>query len=163
RHARGADPLDFRRNHGQDRSGRTASASRRRATERLHGLGTPAQRPLRPGAPAAAHTAWHARNREHRRRAQNHRRIGVRAPVPTGARLIVRVIYQNEVADCGYACLAMVLCHLGRATEVREIAALRPISSHGLTLMDLYDVAIEFGLAVQAYRFDAEDLGEIKP
>ncbi|HEP9717385.1 TPA: peptidase domain-containing ABC transporter [Pseudomonas aeruginosa] len=77
--------------------------------------------------------------------------------------MIVRVIYQNEVADCGYACLAMVLCHLGRATEVREIAALRPISSHGLTLMDLYDVAIEFGLAVQAYRFDAEDLGEIKP
>jgi len=75
----------------------------------------------------------------------------------------VRVIYQNEVADCGYACLAMVLNHFGRATEVREIAAYRPVSSHGLSLMDLYDVATEFGLAVQAYRFDAGDLVGIKP
>ncbi|MFU3245217.1 peptidase domain-containing ABC transporter [Pseudomonas paraeruginosa] len=88
--------------------------------------------------------------------------MGTRTAVPDGAGLIMRVIYQNEVADCGYACLAMVLCHLGRATEVREITAQRPISSHGLTLMDLYDVATEFGLAVQAYRFDAGDLGEIK-
>ncbi|CAB3756848.1 peptidase domain-containing ABC transporter [Paraburkholderia humisilvae] len=67
----------------------------------------------------------------------------------------MRVIYQNEVAECGYACLAMVLSHLGRATEVRELSAYRPISANGLSLMDLYDVAVEFGLAVQAYRFDA--------
>jgi ATP-binding cassette subfamily B protein RaxB len=69
--------------------------------------------------------------------------------------LNVRIIYQNEVAECGYACLAMVLSHLGRATEVRELSVFRPISSNGLSLMDLYDVAVEFGLAVQAYRFDA--------
>ncbi|MFR0691927.1 peptidase domain-containing ABC transporter [Enterobacterales bacterium AE_CKDN230030158-1A_HGKHYDSX7] len=75
----------------------------------------------------------------------------------------MRVIYQNEVADCGYACLAMVLTHLGRATDVREISAHRPLSSHGLTLMDLYDVATEFGLAVQAFQFDASDLSGIKP
>lgn len=75
----------------------------------------------------------------------------------------MRVIYQNEVADCGYACLAMVLTHLGRATEVREISAHCPISSHGLTLMDLYDVATDFGLAVQAFQFDADDLRSIKP
>ena len=67
----------------------------------------------------------------------------------------MRIIYQNEVAECGYACLAMVLSHLGRATEVRELSVFRPISSNGLSLMDLYDVAVEFGLAVQAYRFDA--------
>ncbi len=75
----------------------------------------------------------------------------------------MRVIYQNEVADCGYACLAMVLTYLGRATQVREITAHRPLSSNGLTLMDLYDVATEFGLAVQAFQFDASDLGNIKP
>lgn len=74
----------------------------------------------------------------------------------------MRAIYQNEVAECGYACLAMVLSHLGRATEVRELQAFRPISANGLTLMDLYDVAIEFGLAVQAYRFDAADLSNVK-
>lgn len=74
----------------------------------------------------------------------------------------MRVIYQNEVADCGYACLAIVLSHLGRTTEVREISARRPVSSHGLTLMDLYDVATDFGLAVQAYRFDASDLADIR-
>ncbi|MDR5856692.1 peptidase domain-containing ABC transporter [Caballeronia sp. LZ062] len=74
----------------------------------------------------------------------------------------MRVIYQNEVAECGYACLAMVLSHLGRATEVRELSAYKPISANGLSLMDLYDVAIDFGLAVQAYRFDASDLSAVK-
>lgn len=74
----------------------------------------------------------------------------------------VRVIYQNEVAECGYACLAMVLSHLGRATEVRELSAYKPISANGLSLMDLYDVAVDYGLAVQAYRFDPSHLSEVK-
>ncbi|MBB6189507.1 peptidase domain-containing ABC transporter [Rhodanobacter sp. MP7CTX1] len=75
----------------------------------------------------------------------------------------MRVIYQNEVAECGYACLAMALSHLGRATETREISAYRPISANGLSMMDLHDVALEFGLSVQAYQFGASDLAEIKP
>ncbi|CAG4905168.1 peptidase domain-containing ABC transporter [Paraburkholderia gardini] len=74
----------------------------------------------------------------------------------------MRAIYQNEVAECGYACLAMVLSHFGRATEVRELQAFSPISSNGLSLMDLYDVAVEFGLAVQAYRFGTSDLPTVK-
>ncbi|MDR5762202.1 cysteine peptidase family C39 domain-containing protein [Caballeronia sp. LZ035] len=74
----------------------------------------------------------------------------------------MRVIYQNEVAECGYACLSMVLSHLGRATEVRELSAYKPISANGLNLMDLYDVAVDFGLAVQAYRFDPSHLSEVK-
>jgi len=74
----------------------------------------------------------------------------------------MRVIYQNEVAECGYACLAMVLSHLGRATEVRELSAYRPISANGLSLMDLYDMATEFGLAVQAYRYGVEDVPTIR-
>jgi ATP-binding cassette subfamily B protein RaxB len=74
----------------------------------------------------------------------------------------MRAIYQNEVAECGYACLAMVLSHFGRATEVRELQAFRPVSANGLSLMDLYDVAVEYGLSVQAYRFDASHLSEIK-
>ncbi|MDR5838491.1 peptidase domain-containing ABC transporter [Caballeronia sp. LZ034LL] len=74
----------------------------------------------------------------------------------------MRVIYQNEVAECGYACLAMVLSHLGRATEVRELSAYKPISANGLSLMDLYDVAVDYGLAVQAYRFDPSHLSEVK-
>ena len=49
----------------------------------------------------------------------------------------MRAIYQNEVAECGYACLAMVLSHFGRAIEVRELQAFRPISANGLSLMDL--------------------------
>ena len=85
-----------------------------------------------------------------------------RTIVPDHSGLTVRVIYQNEVADCGYACLAMVLTHLGRSTEVREISASHPLSSRGLTLMDLYDVATDFGLAVQAFQFDADDLANIR-
>ncbi|MGF6568376.1 ATP-binding cassette subfamily B protein RaxB [Paraburkholderia sp. GAS333] len=74
----------------------------------------------------------------------------------------MRAIYQNEVAECGYACLAMVLTHFGRATEVRELQAFQPVSANGLSLMDLYDVAVEHGLSVQAYRFDAGHLSDIK-
>ena len=75
--------------------------------------------------------------------------------------MTMRVLYQNEVAECGYACLAMVLSSLGRSTEVRELSIHRPISANGLSLMDLYDVAVEFGLSVQAYRFDPADLSGI--
>lgn len=74
----------------------------------------------------------------------------------------MQVIYQNEVAECGYACLAMVLTHFGRATEPRELSAYRPISANGLTLMDLYDVAADFGLDVQAFRFEASHVTQIK-
>ncbi|WP_322069357.1 peptidase domain-containing ABC transporter [Paraburkholderia bannensis] len=74
----------------------------------------------------------------------------------------MQVIFQNEVAECGYACLAMVLSHHGRATEVRELSAFRPISANGLSLMDLYDMATDFGLEVQAFRFEAAQIGEIK-
>jgi ATP-binding cassette subfamily B protein RaxB len=74
----------------------------------------------------------------------------------------MRVIFQNEVAECGYACLAMVLSQFGRATEVRELSAYRPISANGLSLMDLYDVATDFGLEVQAFRFEPSQIGEIK-
>jgi ATP-binding cassette, subfamily B, bacterial CvaB/MchF/RaxB len=73
----------------------------------------------------------------------------------------MQVIFQNEVAECGYACLAMVLSHHGRSTEVRELSAYRPISANGLSLMDLYDVATDFGLEVQAFRFEAAQIGEI--
>jgi len=74
----------------------------------------------------------------------------------------MQVIYQNEVAECGYACLAMVLTHFGRATEVRELSTYRPVSANGLTLMDLYDVAADFGLEVQAFRFEASHVSQIK-
>nr|WP_284508326.1 MULTISPECIES: ATP-binding cassette domain-containing protein [unclassified Caballeronia] len=56
----------------------------------------------------------------------------------------------------------MVLSNLGRATEVRELSAHKPISANGLTLMDLYDVAVEFGLSVEAYRFDPSELSAVK-
>lgn len=74
----------------------------------------------------------------------------------------MRTIYQNEVAECGYACLAMVLTHFGRATEARELSAYRPISANGLSLTDLYDVATDFGLEVQAFRFEPKDVGQIR-
>lgn len=74
----------------------------------------------------------------------------------------MQVIYQNEVSECGYACLAMVLTHFGRATQVRELSAYRPISANGLSLMDLHDAAVDFGLEVRAFRFDASQVREIR-
>jgi len=74
----------------------------------------------------------------------------------------MRVIYQNEVSECGYACLAMVLTHFGRSTEVHELSALHPVSANGARLSDLYDVAVEFGLSVKAMAFEAEHIPQIR-
>jgi ATP-binding cassette subfamily B protein RaxB len=73
----------------------------------------------------------------------------------------MHVIYQDEVSNCGYACLAMALTHLGRATEIRELNALRPVSANGIRLSDLYDVAVDFGLSVSALQFEQQDIGDI--
>lgn len=74
----------------------------------------------------------------------------------------MKMIHQNEVAECGYACLAMVLTHFGRSTEIRELNSFRPISANGVRMSDLYDVALEFGLAVDAMRFEPHEAKDIK-
>lgn len=74
----------------------------------------------------------------------------------------MQVIYQNEVSECGYACLAMVLTHLGRATAVSELSEFRPVSANGAKLSDLYDMAEEFGLAVDAMVFEPQHIPDIK-
>ena len=74
----------------------------------------------------------------------------------------MKVIYQNEVADCGYACLAMVLTHFGRATEVRELRRRFPLSANGVRMSDLYDAAAGYGLNVEAFQFERAHLREIR-
>ncbi|HEY1139700.1 MAG TPA: peptidase domain-containing ABC transporter [Lysobacter sp.] len=74
----------------------------------------------------------------------------------------MRVILQNEVAECGYACLAMVLGHFGRATTIGELQAHRPLSANGLKAGDLFDVAQDFGLQVEAFTFGGEDVRQIR-
>lgn len=74
----------------------------------------------------------------------------------------MKVIYQNEVADCGYACLAMVLSHFGRVTEVRELRRRFPLSANGVRMSDLYDAAIALGLNVEAFQFERQHLREIR-
>lgn len=75
----------------------------------------------------------------------------------------MRVVYQNEVAECGYACIAMVLGRFGRTTRVSELRQKRPISANGLKMSDLFDIAQDFGLNVMAFNFDASDVPLIKP
>lgn len=91
--------------------------------------------------------------------------MGAGAAFPHDQRLIRRPS-ANDLSERSrgmrLCLLAMVLSHLGRATEVRELSAFRPISANGLTLMDLYDMATDFGTAVQAYRFDMADLPSAK-
>jgi len=74
----------------------------------------------------------------------------------------MKIIHQNEVADCGYACLAMVLTHFGRATEVRELRRRFPLSANGVRMSDLYDAAVAYGLNAEAFQFEREHLREIR-
>lgn len=72
------------------------------------------------------------------------------------------MIYQNEVADCGYACLAMVLTHFGRHTEVRELRGLQPVSANGVRMSDLHDLALRLGLVAEGFQFERQHLREIR-
>jgi ATP-binding cassette subfamily B protein RaxB len=75
---------------------------------------------------------------------------------------VVKVIYQNEVADCGYACLAMVLTELGRHTEVRELRGMQPVSANGVRMSDLHDLALRLGLVAEGFQFERAHLLQIR-
>ena len=51
------------------------------------------------------------------------------------------VILQTEAAECGLACLAMVLNHHGVSTDLAALRTRHAISLTGVTLSTLTDIA----------------------
>ena len=72
------------------------------------------------------------------------------------------VILQNELAECGLACLAMVSCYHGYQCDLSSLRRRFSISAQGINLKQLLDIANRLHLAGRAMRSDVDDLSQLQ-
>lgn len=70
----------------------------------------------------------------------------------------MKTIRQNQISECGLACLAMVAWHHGQENEISELRSRFPASLKGISLSRLMAIASELGLASRAVRLEPNDL-----
>jgi len=73
-------------------------------------------------------------------------------------RRTIPFIRQMEYADCGAACLAMVLGYFGKRVDLRELRDMTAAGRDGVTALSLVNAARAYGLRVRAVRADLADL-----
>lgn len=73
----------------------------------------------------------------------------------------VPVLRQMSTAECGAACLAMVLGAHGRHVRVADLRDRLAIGRDGANAVELIDVGRELGLDVRAVRVELDALGEL--
>jgi ATP-binding cassette subfamily B protein RaxB len=71
------------------------------------------------------------------------------------------VILQAEAAECGMACLAMILGYYGHQIDLGTLRRRYSISLKGATLRNLMVMADEMGLATRALRLELKDLSRL--
>lgn len=72
------------------------------------------------------------------------------------------VVLQAEAAECGMACLAMVLGYHGRHVDLGALRRRHALSLKGMTLRNLIDLAGTMGLGTRALRVELADLARLK-
>lgn len=73
----------------------------------------------------------------------------------------LRYVPQMEAADCGAACLAMVLGYHGRATALAEVRAVLGPGRAGVSARDLLEAARSFGLRTRGVQVDLDSLAMV--
>lgn len=71
-------------------------------------------------------------------------------------------VLQSEAAECGLACMAMVLSRHGRHLDLATLRSQNSLSLKGATLQNLIEIAGRYGLVSRPLRLDLEELGELK-
>ncbi len=74
----------------------------------------------------------------------------------------MRLILQSEAAECGLACIAMVLNNYGRHLDLATLRSENSLSLKGATLQQLIEVAGRYGLVSRPLRLEIDELGELK-
>ena len=72
-------------------------------------------------------------------------------------------VQQLQMADCGPACIAMVLGYHGRHVSLDEIRDRFEAGREGSSAYDILEVARTFGLRGRAVRLDLQDLDALPP
>ena len=79
-----------------------------------------------------------------------------------GLRRRLPVILQTEAAECGLACLAMVLGYHGLMTDLATLRSRHAISLKGMTLATLGKLAEDEKLGFRAVRLELQDIDKLR-
>ncbi|WP_413975303.1 peptidase domain-containing ABC transporter [Stenotrophomonas acidaminiphila] len=74
----------------------------------------------------------------------------------------MNLIRQSEAAECGLACMSMVLAHHGRHIDLASLRSQNSLSLKGATLRNLIEMAGRYGLVSRPLRLELDELGELK-
>ena len=89
------------------------------------------------------------------------------APGPTGAlrffgrRPRTPLLLQMEAAECGAACLGIVLAHFGRWVSLAELHVSCDVGRDGCTAEDIVNAAGVYGLQATGWRREIEQLRDL--
>jgi ATP-binding cassette subfamily B protein RaxB len=72
------------------------------------------------------------------------------------------VITQNEAAECGLACLAMVASYHGHRVDLSTLRRRHPISLKGVTLRGMIQVATNLQFSCRALRFELRQIASMR-
>jgi ATP-binding cassette, subfamily B, bacterial CvaB/MchF/RaxB len=72
------------------------------------------------------------------------------------------VVLQTEAAECGLACLAMVLNHHGASTDLAALRTRHTISITGVTLSTLTEIAQREQLGTRGLRLELDELPQLR-
>lgn len=72
------------------------------------------------------------------------------------------VIQQTEAAECGLACLAMIVSYHGHRVDLNTLRRRYPVSLKGVTLRGLIQVANQLNLAGRPLRFELDHLRHLR-
>lgn len=75
----------------------------------------------------------------------------------------VPFVRQMEAADCGTACVAMVLGYHGRHVELKDVREVCGSGRGGVTALSILEAARHFGLRGRGVRLEPEDLKYLPP
>ena len=79
-----------------------------------------------------------------------------------GLRRRLPMILQTEAAECGLACLAMILGRHGTLTDLATLRARHAVSMKGMTLSTLARIAEAEHLGTRAVRLELDELGRLR-
>ena len=74
----------------------------------------------------------------------------------------VQPIYQNEIADCGAACFAMVANCFGAGLSLPSVKARFDVSNHGVSLHGMMEMATHYKLLPRTLQFDFHELKDLQ-
>jgi ATP-binding cassette subfamily B protein RaxB len=87
---------------------------------------------------------------------------GYRAALQFGWRRKLPMMLQNEAAECGVACLAMLASYHGHDVDLAGLRRRFPTSLKGATLARVMNMAGQLGLTCRSLKLDLDELAQLK-